>query len=118
MTVCEAIVADRQNRVSLVHLLSTIRPAGYPARHPQLCVFAQLTECRGAADVRVVIRDADTDRPLFGSPARRVDFPNAPLTLHGLRFRLLDNPFPRPGLYWVELWYDNDVLAQTPLELR
>jgi hypothetical protein len=122
LLVCESILQDKlnPNRVSLIHLINSIRPSSvpsYPVRHPQLSVFAHLTECRGTAHCRIVVRDGDTDQPVFGSSERNLNFPNAPLILNGIRFRLLDCPFPHPGLYWVQLWYDTDMLAQTPLVL-
>jgi hypothetical protein len=123
LVVCEAILTDPDdpNRVTLVHVINSIRAVGtppYPARHPQLSVFAQLTECRGAGDVWIEVRSADTDRSAFRSPPRRVQFQNTPLVLHGLRFRLLDCPFPHAGAYWVQLWYNEAVIAQTLIELR
>jgi hypothetical protein len=121
LIVCEDIVTDRDHptRVSLIRLTDSIRPAGgYPSRRRQVCVFAQLTECRGAGTVRVEVREADGDRSVFRVPDRRLTFPNDPLTVHGLRFRIADCPFPHPGLYWVQLWYDDGVIAQCPLTLR
>jgi hypothetical protein len=118
---CEAIITDpgHPTRVSLVHLIDSIRPDdGYPTRHPQLSIFAQLTECRGAGTVWIEVREADSDRSVFRNSARRVVLPDDPLTLHGLRFRILDCPFPHPGLYWVQLWFNDEMLAQSPLTLR
>jgi len=63
---CEEIITDpnNSNRVTLVNLVSSIRsmedPA-YPLQQPVLCVFAQLTDCRGQGEVRIEIREADTE---------------------------------------------------------
>jgi hypothetical protein len=123
LIVCETILPDRDHptRVSLVHLIDRIHPAvgsTYPLLHPQLSVFAQLTECRGTAEYQIRVHQADTDQPLFGSSVRRLTLPHDPLALHGLRFRLLRCRFLRPGLYWVQLWIDNEMAAQTPLLLQ
>lgn len=123
LVVCETIRTDPAdpNRVSLTNLISRVRAVGtppYPVRLPQLGVFAQLTECRGEGLVWVEVRFADTEEPVFRSTQRRLTFPNAPLVLHGVRFRLLNCPFPRPGPYAVQLWYNDGVIAQTLIDLR
>ena len=124
LVVCEDIrVTDptRPRRVSLDGLIHAIYPSGqprYPCRRPVLCVFAQLTECRRLGIARIEIREADTDTVVFRTPTHRLPLGNDPLAVHGLRFRLLGCTFPAPGLYWVQLWYDNSLLAQQSLALR
>lgn len=123
LIVCEAIEpdADHPTRVSLVHLIDSIRSTtepAYPVVQPQLSVFAQLTECRGTVEFQVRVHDSESDQPAFGSGVRRQLFSNTPLLLHGVRFRLLDCPFRHPGLYWVQLWIEGELAAQTPLLLR
>jgi hypothetical protein len=122
MIVCDGVLTDPRNpkRVTLVNLVSSIRPTGepaYPHRQAELGVFVQLTECRGPGRVRVEIGAADSDEVVFSTPDRLVAFPNDPLGVHGLRFRILRCRFPAPGLYWVEFWYDNRELARQPIVL-
>ncbi|HEY3787673.1 MAG TPA: hypothetical protein VGL71_02410 [Urbifossiella sp.] len=108
-------------RVNLIRVINSIRPNGiprYPAIHDQLSLFAQLTECRGEAKVRVEIRNADTDQVVFRTRTRDVTFSNEPLVVHGLRFRMIGCPFPDPGLYLVQLWYDEGMLAEIPIMLK
>ena len=122
LIVCEDIIADpnNPNRVSLVHVVNSIRSMKqppYPVRNPQLCVFIQLTGCRGPGEFRVEIREADMDEVIFATKTFRGSFPNNPLTVHGLRFRFRNCKFPRPGLYWLEFFFDNQVVAQQPITL-
>jgi Family of unknown function (DUF6941) len=122
LIVCEDIIADPNNRkrVSLMNVVDSIRSMKqppYPVRQRQLCAFIQLTGCRGPGEFRVEIREADTDEVTFATKTFRGSFPNNPLAVHGLRFRLRGCKFPRPGLYWLEFFFDNQVLGQQPLTL-
>lgn len=124
LIVCEDIITPAGNprRVTLVNLVNSIRSIEgppYPLRQPQLCIFVQLVECRGPGSVRVKIREADREResPLFATRSRNVSFPSNPLIVHGLRFRIYNCRFPRPGLYWVQFYFDDRILGQTPLVL-
>jgi hypothetical protein len=122
LIVCDEIIVDPNdpNRVSLVNVVNSIRSRKqppYPVRHPQLCAFIQLTGCRGPGEFRVAIREADTDEIVFTTKTFRGSFSNNPLTVYGLRFRLRLCKFPRPGLYWLEFCFDNQVLRQEPITL-
>jgi hypothetical protein len=123
LIVCEDIRLDpaNANRVSLIHLIHSIRSVdtpAYPLLYRQLCLYVQLTGCRGPAEVRVAVRQADTEKAVVFTPAWTVQLRNDPLSVHGLRFRIRDCRFPAAGLYWVEFWYNNEVLAQQPIVLR
>ncbi|MCH8964204.1 MAG: hypothetical protein IIB58_04525, partial [Planctomycetes bacterium] len=48
LLVCDQILIDRlTGKTSLIGMFSTIGAARFPVRHPQLCVFASLTDGRG-----------------------------------------------------------------------
>jgi hypothetical protein len=119
LILCEDIAADPRNprRITLVNLINSIRSIDEPPsplRYRELCVFIQLTSCREQGELRLEIREADTEGSLFATRTRTVSFPNNPVAVHGLRFRIRNLTFPAPGLYWVQFWYNNDLLAQQP----
>src|ERR1700693_3384707 len=123
LVVCEEIATDTCNAkwfslLNLVHSIRSLEEPCYPLLFRQLCVYVQLTGCRGAGEVKIEIREADTDERTFVTRTRSVPFPDNPLSLHALRFRILDCRFPRPGLYWIQFWYNNAVLSQQPVLLR
>src|SRR5437016_4424839 len=65
LIVCEDVQTDPNNprRVTLVSLLSAIRSLDqppFPLLYREICVFLQLTECRGSADGRIEIQHADS----------------------------------------------------------
>ena len=122
LIVCEDITIDPGNprRVTLVNLIHSIRSVDdppYPLLYREVCVFVQLAGCRGPGEVKVEIREADTDEVVFVTRTRTVGFPDNPLSVHGMRFRLRNCRFPAAGLYWVQFWYDNQMLAQQPIVL-
>jgi hypothetical protein len=123
LILCQEVVVDPTNplQVTLVNLVSTIRSLSIPAFpviRPQICAFIQMTECRGAGDLWVEIVHADSGSTVFRTQTRNVAFGNDPLEVLGLTFRIRNCPFPSAGLYWVQLWYDNGVLAQQALVVR
>jgi hypothetical protein len=122
---CEDILVDPTNprKVSLVNLLSSIRSLEqppFPLLYRELCVFVQLTECRGSADVALTIAHADSGVLAYSGPARpwRAKLPSDPLEVVGLPFRIRDIAFAEAGLYWLQFWYNGKVLSQQPLVLR
>ncbi len=123
LILCEDVQTDPSSvrRVTLVNLVSSIRSLAeplYPVKHGELCVFVQMTECRGVGNCRVEIANADSARVVFWTRTRHLTFGNDPLEIFGLTFRIRNCTFPEPGLYLVQLWYNEHVLAQQPLVLR
>jgi len=123
LILCEDILTDPDNprRVSLLNLVQVIRSVGelaYPLVQPELCVFAQLVGGRGTGTVEVRIESAESGGMIFQTRPRSLTFPNDPLAVYGLRFRIRNCSFPTPGLYWVQLRYNDQLLGQQPLILR
>lgn len=123
LIVCENVVVDvlRPRYVSLIGLMSAIRPVEsdpYPLLYRELCVFLQLTGCRGTGVGHIEFRHADSDAVIFRSLSRVLTLPNDPLDVVGFYFRVRDIQFPESGLYWVRFVYDSSVLSEHPLVLR
>lgn len=120
---CEDVEIDPLNskRVSLVGLLSAIRSLDqvpYPLLYRELCVFLQLTECRGTSAIRLNVQHADSGLVIFRTKTRTLDWGNDPLEVLGVTFRLRDILFPQAGLYWLQQWYNDSMIAQQSLLLR
>ena len=77
-----------------------------------------MTECRGPADGRVDIHHADSDRLAFRTRTRTIPFESDPLELVGVTFRIRNCLFQEPGLYWIQFWYNEEMISQQPLILR
>jgi hypothetical protein len=123
LIVCEDVqtAPDNPRRVTLVGLLSAIRSMGqppFPVLYREICVFLQLTECRGPADARIEIQHADSGQVVFRTRTRTVPFSSDPLEVVGATFRIRNCVFEEPGLYWVQFWYNEAMISQQPLILR
>lgn len=101
----------------LTHIDSLDTPA-YPLLYPQLCVFLVLTEGHGGGNGQLVCILEESGERMFETPTRRIAFGSDPLDVIGLPWRIDDCPFPRPGLYLVQFWYDNVKVEERPLRLR
>ncbi len=123
LIVCDDMQVDAVNsrRQSLIGVVSAIRSPHnppYPVTHPELCVYLQVTECRGSAKGRIHVTHADSDRVLFRTKTRSIPFGNDPLEIVAVSFRIRGVTFDEPGLYWVQFWYNEQMIAQQPLLLR
>ena len=123
LILCEDVQTDPSNprRITLVGLLSAIRSVEvppFPILYRELCVFLMVTECRGSAVGRLEIHQADTDRVIYRTRTRPIAFATDPLEIQGMTFRLRDCAFDEPGLYWVQFWYNDQMIGQQPLLLR
>jgi hypothetical protein len=121
--VCEDLIYDpaKPRSVTLKNLFGNIRSLShppYPLRYPQLCVYVQLTDCRGVGEARLRIEEADTSTLIYQTPKLKVSLGNDPLKRHGLPFRIRDLLFPAAGLYAVEFWYNDVWLGEETLRLE
>jgi hypothetical protein len=90
----------------------------YPLVHRELCVLVILSETRGQGTVQVVCVHEETDEVAFHTAAWQVTFVNSPLEVIGLPIRIRGCPFPRAGPYLVQFWYNDELIAERPLQLR
>jgi hypothetical protein len=123
LIVCEDVQIDPDNsrRVSLVGLISAIHSLEqppFPILYRELCVFLQLTGCRGAAEGQIEIQHADSGQVVFRTQARTIPFGSDPLEIVGVTFRIRNCLFQEAGLYWVQFRYNGQVIAQQALLLR
>ncbi len=123
MILCEDWETRPENprRVSIHGLISSIRSLdqlSYPLLYEEICVFLLLTEGRGIGSAQIICVFEETGEKVFETPMRRVEFGPDPLEVVALPFRIRDCPFPRPGMYSIQFWYNGVKLAESPLLLR
>ena len=123
LIVCEDVEIDPNvpHRVTLVGLINAIRSLDdppFPLLYQEICVFVQLTECRGPSAARIEIHNVNSGQIVFRTQTRIVPFASDPLEVSGVVFRLRNLFFQEPGLYSVEFWYNEEMIAQQPIVLR
>jgi len=120
---CEDVVVNPDNplRITLVGVMSSIRsieePA-YPLLYEELCVFVQLTSCRGPGDLRIEIQHGDSADVVYRNRTRTVPLSRDPLEVLALSFRIRNCLFAQAGLYWIQVWYNGQNLAQQALVMK
>jgi hypothetical protein len=122
LIVCEDVqISDPGGNVSLLNLVSAIRSGSeqqYPISCGPICVFIQLTGCRGLGLGRVEFQHAETGEVVRKSPTQNLDLGTDPLAIMRMVFRFPTCHFPEPGLYWVQFWYNEQMIADQPLVVR
>jgi hypothetical protein len=97
-------------------------PAGAasPHRHPQIHLFALLTDGIGQIPLvlQIVVWEGAEERSIYTSEEVIIDFGTDPLKLPVWRIRLRNVPFEHPGLYEFYLLYRGEIIAHEPLLLR
>ena len=109
---------NRWNVSGLLHALTFAADTTFPTHYPLLTILLHLTGGRGGGAVQVIGVHADSEQVVFSTPPRTIQFPNDPLAVFGLVFRILDVPIPQRGLYYIQFRYNEQMISQQPLLAR
>jgi hypothetical protein len=119
MLLCEDVRPDPANPLSfdLRHFFQRIHPptlVTYPFR-AAFSVLVVYTGGRGAGEAQIRLRSEATGQWTYAGQHHAFPIDADPLRIRAVTFRIAACSFPDPGLYWVELWYNGDVVQQEPL---
>lgn len=115
---CDVVIGYDHPKTDLYGLFRDIRPAaGYPIVYDEFCVFAELANGLGRVACHVDIVFAADRAVVHTTNVYPVRFPNRGHT-HQLIVRVRGCPFPKPGLYVVELYCNNNWVADTTVFLH
>lgn len=117
LLVCDQIITDRlTGKQSLIGMFSKIHARGFPAAHPQLCVFVALTEGYGETEFVIRVADADDARPPIVEGRGKVRF-QSPRAIANLALQFHGLTFPKPGAYRIQILSEGELLREARLEL-
>lgn len=118
MLFCDMVYKDPSTgKRSLMGLFNGLGAIAFPVRHPQMAVFAELTNGRGSTDIKVVLVDSDEERePLFEASAEIV-FEN-PRQLVEFDFQFQNLTFPEKGEYSFQIFANSEFLAEKRLHVN
>jgi hypothetical protein len=117
MILCDQIITDRlTGKQSLIGMFAKIHARGFPASHPQLCVYVALTEGHGETELTIRIVDANEARRPIVEGRGKVRFRD-PRTIANLALQFHGLTFPEPGEYRVQLYSGTELLREARLEL-
>ncbi len=117
LIVCDQIINDRMTgKHSLIGMFSRVHARVFPATHPQICIFASLTDGHGKVHLTIRIVDANDARKPIVEGKGRVEFKDPRAVAHlALQFHGLT--FPEPGAYRVQLYSNAQLLREARLDL-
>jgi hypothetical protein len=114
---CDDVVVDpATQKVHLIGVFNAIRPADFPSRRDELCVFVAVTGFVGSSRLAVVCTEADSDRDILGSFLHSVNLHDS-LETRYLVFRLRDCVFRVPGEYRIQRFAGEFLIGDTRLAL-
>jgi hypothetical protein len=117
MVLCDDIEATNEGGVfDLRGVRAEIGADTFPHTRPQLCVFAQISGHPGVAKCRLVLHDPETDSDQELVPDEEIELAG-PLSPVAVPFWIADCEFPRPGVYWMQLYFGRKLLMERPLTL-
>ncbi len=117
LLVCDQIISDRlTGKQSLIGMFSNIHARGFPATHPQLCVFVALTDGHGETDLTIRIVDSNDSRPPIVEGRGKVVFKD-PRAIANLSLQFHGLTFPAPGEYRVQIYAGPQLLREARLML-
>src|SRR3954454_3807263 len=88
----------------------------FPARHPRMTVFAEITDCRGKTPFLVRVVDVDEQCEPIAETLADAEMPD-PLAIGMLVVQLAGMVFPAPGEYRVQLFSGGAPLMERRLLL-
>ena len=105
---------------NVIHVIRPLPGHGYPRIHPELGLFAMLTNGRGmhTLTVELTVGVGPGAQQVYQTRSVTIDLGADPLMVHGFPIRLRNLPFPHPGQYELVLLCDNEPLAHELIELR
>jgi hypothetical protein len=123
LLLCEDARPDpaRNGRPIVYGLFADVNVRGeddFPFTLPDALAFLIVAGGRGEGETRVRVHHDDSGELIYESPKVRFTGHADPLRVRVVTAALRGLTFPRPGLYWVEFWYDAEVIAREPLAVR
>ena len=117
LVVCDNVYREAGGKTALVGLFNRIVANRIPVTHPQLCVYAAVTDTRPGTRFRIVVEHGETGEvvaELQGPPPEKA----GPTTICDFVFVLRGLKFPKPGTYFIQFWGNEHLLLQRPFEVE
>ncbi len=114
---CDGSIGFPGGKTDLVGLFNTINAASFPHAAKDFVVFVQLSQGLGRVLFYIDIRFAPTNQLIYTSNVHQAQFPNRDMTVQ-IAYTVPSCKFPQVGLYLVELYCNNQWVADTTLLFR
>ena len=116
--ICDLVIIDRiTNKPSIIGAFETISAPKYPARHPRLVFFCQLTNGHGKTRITVKLVDVQQkDKTLFEGTIEQ-KFRDV-REVANLTFDIGGMVFPHPGEYRFQIYAGTELLGERRIVCR
>ena len=115
---CGKVLFDKVTGMpSIIDIVQTINAQKYPARHPQIVFFCELTNGHGTTKVKIRLVDTQEEEKYIFEKEGTVQFRDVKqivtlaMDLHGVLF-------PRPGEYRFQLFAGGYLLGERRITCR
>ena len=115
---CGRVIFDKVSGMpSIIDIVQTINAQIFPARHPQIAFFCELTNGHGTTKMKIRLVDAQEEDKYIFEKEGTVQFKNVKqivtlaMDLHGI-------VFPRPGEYRFQLFAGGNLLGERRIICR
>lgn len=109
--VCDQVIHDAQTgKKSLIGVFHELRADRFPAVHPVLWIYANLTDARGKYSFEIRFVDVERNNVLGKGTPPEISIPG-PLQTTELSAQLRNIQLPGPGTYEFHLLVNDDLIA-------
>lgn len=109
--VCDQVIHDAQTgKKSLIGVFHELRSDRFPAVHPALWIYANLTNARGKYAIEIQLVDVDRNNVLGQGKPPEIEIPD-PLQTTEISAQLRNVALPGPGTYEFHLLVNGEILA-------
>jgi hypothetical protein len=109
--VCDQIIHDAQTgKKSLIGVFHELRADRFPATHPVLWIYANLTDAHGKYAFEIRLVDVAQSRVLGKGTPPEIEIPG-PLQTTELSAQLRNVTLPEPGTYEFHLLANEELIA-------
>jgi len=116
--VCDQVIHDAQTgKKSLVGVFHELRADRFPAVHPVLWIYANLTDARGKYSFEIRLVDVARNNVLGKGTPPEIDIPG-PLQTTELSAQLRNVALPQPGTYEFHLLSNGELLATKAIRVN
>jgi hypothetical protein len=116
--ICSRVIFDKVSGMpSIIDIIQTINAQKYPARHPQIVFFCELTNGHGTSKMKMRLIDALEDEKCIFEKEGAVQFKDVKQTIT-LAMDLHGIVFPSPGEYRFQLFAGEYLLGERRIICR
>jgi hypothetical protein len=109
--VCDQIIQDAQTgKKSLIGVFHELRASRFPAVHPVLWIYANLTDAHGRYAFQIHLLDVNRNNVLGRGAPPPIDIPG-PLQTTELAAQLRNVQLPGPGTFEFQLLCNDELVA-------